>query len=104
MSVVWMGVLGDFKGCSVDDSGISTYEPVNTIGLITWLWSLLANHFVSDGDIGRKVNTVTSSHNFLVDVGAHGEALSLESDAKVTSFSKLSLEQQLLRRVVNNRL
>jgi len=37
MSVVWMGVLGDFKGCSVDDSGISTYEPVNTIGLITWL-------------------------------------------------------------------
>ena len=97
-----MGVLGDLEACSVNGCGISTYETVDTIGLISWLGNWLDNHFVSDGGSGRKVNTITSSHNFLA--GAHVEALSLVSDAKVASFSRLSLEQQLLRRDVNNRL
>ena len=50
------------------------------------------------------MNTITSSHNFLVGAGAHGEALSLVSDVEVESFCRPSLEQQLLRRDVNNRL
>jgi len=70
-------------------------------GLITWLGNWLANHFVSDGGTGGKVNAITSSHNFLFGDVAQVEALSLVSDAKVASLSKLSLEQQLLRRVVN---
>jgi len=99
-----MGVLGDLEAFSVDGSGINTYETVDTIGLISWLGNWLANHFVSDGGSGRKVNTITSSHNFLVGAGAHVEALSLVSDAEVGSFCRLSLERQLLRRDVNNRL
>ena len=73
-SVVRMGILDDLEACSVDCSGISTSEPVDIIGLIIWLGNWLANHFVSDGGIGIKVNTITSSHNFLVGAGAHAEA------------------------------
>lgn len=69
-----MGVLGDLEACSVDGSGISTYVPVDIIGLISWLGNWLANHFVSDGGIRREVNTIIFSHNFLVGAGARDEA------------------------------
>jgi hypothetical protein len=54
MSVVRIGVLGDLEACSVNDSGVSTYEPVDSIGLICWLENWLAHHFVSDGGIGKS--------------------------------------------------
>jgi len=73
MSVVRMGILGDLEACSIHSSGISTYEPVDTIGLISWLGNWLSNCFVCDGGTGRNVNTTASSHNFLVGVEAHVE-------------------------------
>lgn len=72
-----VGVFGDLEACSVDDSRISTYEPLYTRGLITWLGNWSGNHFVSDGCIGRKANTITSSHNFLF--GAGGSCWSVKS-------------------------
>jgi len=30
--VMRMGILGDLETCSIDGSGISTYEPIDTIG------------------------------------------------------------------------
>jgi hypothetical protein len=71
MSVSQMRVLGDSAACFVDGSGISTFEPVDTRGLINWLGNWLANHFVSDGSFRRKLNTISSSRNFLADGGAH---------------------------------
>jgi len=94
-----MGVLGDVEARSIDGSGISTYETVDTIGLISWLGNWLANHFVSDGGNGRKVNTITSSHNFLVGAGARVEAF-----AEVESFADRLWKQQLLQRDANDRL